>query len=468
VQKCINFRPFLYIFLATSVGALLGYAFLVQKLVTIIAVSAILLLFFIKLLTRYKVSVFQLWSSKAFSILLLVLFFASFFNFNIQFNSFEKEKLEGMIYAVEARIAQVSEKEDSFRFILEQVAVVEAGEATLLKQNLNLTVFDLVEEINPQIGDRVLFVGAVYDYKLLKNNELNTRAYFNNLGHYANASANEVSIISGEKHFDELLQEKVKTMLFKHLSYDNASLSYAVLFGDKNLLENNYYEQYTNSGIGHLLAVSGLHIGLLVALLVLLLSGLRVPKLWQGVILFLLLFGYSYLCGFTASVLRASIMALVFLLGHTIGERNDNLSNLMFAGTVILLLSPFYLFTVGFLLSFGSVLGIVLLYPLLCKWFYKIKLPVKLSQMLAVTIAVQIAILPIVAFYFKQTNVFSWVINLLAIPLFTVGYFGLFFATVLTGITSFFSFLFVVPNLLFTFLHLLAKFVSSVGVIELF
>ncbi|MDD4211736.1 MAG: ComEC/Rec2 family competence protein [Clostridia bacterium] len=240
-------------------------------------------------------------------------------------------------------------------------------------------------------------------------------------------------------------------------------MAYAVLFGDKTTIDTYIYDSFAISGIAHILAVSGLHVGFLVLIILFIFNALKLNKKLQFVLLAILLFGYAYLCGFSASIVRASIMALTLIFGSLLGEQNDNLSSLSFAGIIILLISPICLFTAGFLLSFASVFGIFIFYPIFTKLFKRIDMPKWLSSAISLTLSAQIATLPLLIYFFNSFNLLSVITNVLALPLFTLGYIVLFVSVILTAILPLFSFLFIIPNLAFTFVYLIAKFVSSVS-----
>ena len=472
MKKLFSFRPFLFTLLFLCLGILTAYAFLIKdtilKTIGIVIFSLLLLLIILSFFKK-RYSILNL-IKPSLLIVFIIVFMFSFINTLIQVNKFEKIKLNNEVYVVKARITDDKAIEgNKLTLNLENVVVIKDENIIKLKKGMRLfVVLDELEDDSFITGSNIYFVSEIYDYALIKNHSVNTYYYTNNLGYYSSVNSSDISIVSGTQNLDEVVRNKVKTLLFTNLSYDNANFSYAVLFGDKSLVKEITYQYFSASGIAHILAVSGLHIGFLVIVVLFLFRSIKLNKKLQFAILFIILLFYSYLCGFSPSVVRASIMALTLLFSKLIGEQNDNLSSLSFAGIFILIISPIQLFTAGFLLSFTSVFCIFLLYPLLFSLFKKIKLPNIFAVLLSVTLSCQIATLPIIANLFHEINLLAVFTNILALPIFTIGYIALFISVLCTSITYIFAFLFFVPNLLFIIVHFIAKFVSHLSMFSLY
>ena len=138
-------------------------------------------------------------------------------------------------------------------------------------------------------------------------------------------------------------------------------LARALLLGQREGLEEDSYQDFRRTGIAHLLAVSGLHVGLLAMLLMGLAKPLRLPPLLRLILLGIFLLLYCALLDFRPSVLRASILSVLLLSGRLFRRRVDPLTSLAAAFLLILLLRPLDLMNLGFQLSFLAVLGIILL-----------------------------------------------------------------------------------------------------------
>jgi len=156
----------------------------------------------------------------------------------------------------------------------------------------------------------------------------------------------------------------------KVLGEERGAYVSGVMFGDKSNLNSDTKSAFRRAGISHILAVSGLHVGILIAIINILLKKvkrkLRLPILWGFIIL--LVVG----SGFSPSVLRASLMAGIYLVADSLGYRYNMLNSLMVAGSIILMAVPYHLFNIGFLLSFTATLGIGLFYPYLYAEFERL------------------------------------------------------------------------------------------------
>ena len=194
----------------------------------------------------------------------------------------------------------------------------------------------------------------------------------------------------------------------------------ALLLGERNGVNKDVLEDYKKAGAIHILAVSGLHIGILLLLFNILLKPLeRFPhgnqiKLLLGL---LLLWTYAFIAGLSPSIVRACTM-YSFLAYALLLNRPTNTFNLLALSYVtVLLINPLNLFQVGFQLSYTAVLAIVWLHPkLMLLWYPKNLFLNKIWQLLAVSIAAQLGVLPLSLFYFHQFPGLFFIANLLIVP----------------------------------------------------
>lgn len=194
----------------------------------------------------------------------------------------------------------------------------------------------------------------------------------------------------------------------------------ALLLGQRNDISNETYNDYKNAGAVHILALSGLHIGVILLLLQFILKPLELlpkGKTIKLLVIVLLLWGFAFLAGFSASIIRAVTM-FTFVAYALYLNRPTNMFNILALSMFfILLFNPMLLFQVGFQMSYAAVFAIVWIYPLLQKlWHPKTLLFQKGWQLLSVSIAAQLGVLPISLFYFHQFPGLFFVSNLLIIP----------------------------------------------------
>ena len=194
----------------------------------------------------------------------------------------------------------------------------------------------------------------------------------------------------------------------------------AMALGDKSQLTRELKDAYAISGASHILALSGLHLGIIYTLLSLLLSRRR----WQvttQVVIIVSIWLFVFLVGLSASVVRSAVMVTVYAL-LSLGHRDKlSVNTLAFAAIVMLLFNPLSLFDVGFQLSFMAVLAILLFYPLFENlWSQPFLLDHRVFRwlwtMLAVSCAAQIGVAPLIAYYFGRFSCYFLLANLVVVP----------------------------------------------------
>ncbi|MDF9799055.1 competence protein ComEC [Catalinimonas alkaloidigena] len=198
-------------------------------------------------------------------------------------------------------------------------------------------------------------------------------------------------------------------------------IALALVLGIKTGLDDEIRNAYAAAGAMHVLAVSGLHVGIIYLVLSFLLRPLERGGRW-GVVLktilcLLALWGYALLTGLSPSVMRAATM-FSFIIVAEASRRQTNIYNTIAASAFFLLLyDPFLIMSVGFQLSYLAVLGIVYLQPKIYQWFTpNNKWLDWLWGLTAVSIAAQLATFPLGLYYFQQFPLYFWLSNILVIP----------------------------------------------------
>ena len=210
-------------------------------------------------------------------------------------------------------------------------------------------------------------------------------------------------------------RDKINEITKKTLPPPYNYLLVGMLLGEKGFIPPHLKELFSEAGIMHILAVSGLHVGIIAMTLLAFLSILRLPKNFKLLILVFILIMYASITGFRPSVLRATIMFILLIGGKLINRsRNLNIS-LFFAAFLILLSNPLILYDAGFLLSFMVTFSIINLSPILQGLFSKIVVWIK--NPLAVSTAAWIGIFPLSAYFFTKVSMISIVSNIFIIPL---------------------------------------------------
>jgi len=205
-------------------------------------------------------------------------------------------------------------------------------------------------------------------------------------------------------------------------------LAEALLIGYKDDLDKTLIQSYSNTGVVHIIAISGLHLGLIYWLFVQLLQPLQNKRYinWlRPVIIISGLWLFSLLAGAQPSILRSAVMFTCIVLGERIGRKSSIYNSLAFSAFALLCWNPYWLWDVGFQLSYSAVLSIVIfMRPIYNLFYVKNKILDFFWKINAVTIAAQILTFPLSIYHFHQFPVYFLLTNLIAIPLSSAILFG--------------------------------------------
>lgn len=204
--------------------------------------------------------------------------------------------------------------------------------------------------------------------------------------------------------FEEIRTE-LNLQLKKVCSPRTHAVASALILGDKALLDRDTRNEFNTAGAMHVLAVSGLHVGILLLILELFFKQipfLRNKKLYL-VFAIVALWAYAFLTGLSPSVIRATLMFSLLAIGQFKGKSMIGLNIIAFSAFIMLLINPRYLFDIGFQLSYAAMFSISLFYLPIANLFHtKIKYLQKLWEGLSVCFAAQIGTIPLTLYYFHQ------------------------------------------------------------------
>lgn len=278
----------------------------------------------------------------------------------------------------------------------------------------------------------VIPVYLIQKYQAPKNpNEFDFANYMRLNGIYYNSylSNKQWLIADNKQHFFKAKMYQIRQYFLSCLDYlpkQEKALASALLLGFKENLNDEIISDYSSTGAMHVLAVSGLHVGILSYVLGFLLSFLRRYKWGEYLRIGLLISGiwfYAILAGLPPSVQRAALMFSILQLVETRNKLSPGINNVIIAAIIMLVINPNILFHVGFQLSFIAVAGIILWQPYIQNLipFYKLKnkwlrYPIKLFwQVESVAIAAQLSTFPIAILYFHQFPNLFLISNLVVI-----------------------------------------------------
>lgn len=285
------------------------------------------------------------------------------------------------------------------------------NQAKLLKPG-NTILFQKVPEIIKNNGNPYEF-----DYKsYLARKKIYRRIYL---------PANDWKVTGLNKHSAKTIAENTREKLLsiyrnQNLGENETEILSALTLGYKRGLDPETKRIFSSAGAMHVLAVSGLHVGIIFGMFALFFGFLRKRK--YGKYLFviaaiLILWSYAFITGLSPSVMRAATMFSLVVIATNINRRASIYNSLAASALLLLIINPNNLFEVGFQLSYAAVFGIVFLQPKLARlWPVQHKLLKFFWTLLTVSVAAQIATFPITAFYFNQFPTYFWLSNLVVIP----------------------------------------------------
>ncbi len=344
--------------------------------------------------------------------------------------------VQGMMVGTIVKQPKAGDK--TIKTVMEIEAIKQSGNWTATSGNIVL--YFRKDSINPpqlNLGDRIIFDVAIQTLAEAKNPyEFDYKKYlaFHLITKQAFLKAGEWQKIGNDIPHDNLslwaatVQQKVVSIFRRaHLKPDNFSIISALTVGYKDLLSAKTRQSFSQTGAMHVLAVSGLHVGIIYLVLNYFLSFFfKKKRRWiKTILLLLILWSYALITGFSPSVLRASVMFSFIVIGENL-KRPKNIYNTIAASAFLLLLfNPYNLVEIGFWLSYLAVLGIIFLYPKIYgllyfgKSFFS-KVMDKIWSLIVISITAQIATFPIGLYFFHQFPNYFILTNLFVIPLVSV------------------------------------------------
>lgn len=207
----------------------------------------------------------------------------------------------------------------------------------------------------------------------------------------------------------------LSSLLSESLPDTEAALARALMLGDKSMLTMETRDAFGNAGAMHVLAISGLHVGIIMYLVFLLLQRFSrwISRRSAVLVTILFLWLFAGVTGWSPSVVRATLMFSLLLLGQQWGRNGNAMNTLFFSALILLLWNPLLLFDIGFQLSYGAMLGIFLFYDRLTSLFRtRFKWLKKAWEGTVIGIAAQMFTIPLVLYHFHQFPNYFWLTNL--------------------------------------------------------
>ena len=346
----------------------------------------------------------------------------------------------------------------------------------------------------PKFGNIVEITGTYEEPSTARNYKgFDYRQYLKSRNIYGTIDCEKYEIIATNKinvasNIVNYVQNNIKENMFNILDEEQSALCVGILIGDREKISDITEDNFKKSNLTHMLAVSGSHITYIIVALTTILS--KTNRKFSLIITILFLLFFTVLTGFTASVLRASIMGIITLLASILHRKSDTINNLGISSIIILIYNPYLLVDAGFLLSYAGTIGIILFSKKISNGISIIvnkinpnllnieqnnnskilfvksiieKIILYVNSSLSVTLSANIVIIPVMAYMFSTISFTFWISNILAGPVMevvTIFGFIVYFISIIFPILA--QFLGIALNLLLTVLLKIAEISSKI------
>lgn len=292
-------------------------------------------------------------------------------------------------------------------------------------------IFINTEKIpNVKIGNIIKVRGKLRQFEEAANKgNFDSRKYYLSLGFYGKIEAGTIEIINSDysgirQGLYELRMEIIERLeklcsdnngIFSIINNKNGIIG-AIILGDKTDIDSDIKELYSVSGIAHILAISGLHISF-VGMAIYRLLRRRFRFLFSAAVSIPVVLSFGIMSGFGISTIRAIIMFILKIIGEVLGRKYDAITAISLAGFVLLLQNPFVVCNSGFQMSFGAIIAIVLILPIVEEI---LNTDNKIIKVLSANFTISLVMNPILAWNYYELPTFSFLLNIVVVPLMSV------------------------------------------------
>lgn len=335
---------------------------------------------------------------------------------------------DGKEVAIEGYIVSEPEvKGERVTYIVKVSSIRQGYNGTFIKIRGKLLLTTLMNKEGSffDYGRELVFEGVLTQPEGVRNpGGFDYRRYLAQKGVGASVFSYAYAIEPGEGKKGNLLvqaglniRKKIVYVIENSLPRQQAGLLNGMLIGYREGLSDEVQEAFSNAGLTHIMAVSGANVAFLILPLAFLFKLFRIRKSIANLMIIAFLVFFIFVTGFEPSVLRAVVMASILLIAAILYREPDTYAAIALSCIILLALSPCMLFNIGFQLSYGATLSIVMLYKNIKKIFAKSFMPDCIAEIFAATLAAQLGVLPITLIYFNKVSLIAIIPNLLAVPM---------------------------------------------------
>lgn len=347
-------------------------------------------------------------------ILMIIVATIGYLNIKNKENNFNnKYKDTNKIEAIVKVKSNIKESEYSKSFTGKLVKNYSSENITNTKLNIKFN-----SNIQLNKGDIVKLIGEYEDTNYYKNEgNFNYRNYLKKDNIYGNLKVSKIEIVKKNNNIINNLNIKIKEKIKNNYSNQTANFIETIILGDKTNLLDTVKEEFSNSGLSHLLAISGMHIAIIILISNAILDNIIKNYKIKNILLLLIIIIYATIINLSSSSARAIIMAILHIISKLIYKKDNFLVNISLASLILLIINPYNLIDSGFQLSFIASLGIVIILPKIEKLELKNKILKYIYVSLLVSISANILILPIIINTFKKISLSMFLIQIIITPI---------------------------------------------------
>ncbi|CEJ72598.1 competence membrane protein [[Clostridium] sordellii] len=324
-------------------------------------------------------------------IIFIIILFMSFFISNMEIN---KHSEKNQFIKIEGLVKNKVRKEKYNQYYIS-----------------DYVINDYSKKINIKPGDIVEVSGKIKYYKELKFEDFNYGRYLKSNGYEGTIDIKSYRILNKNVIYSNIFKFKERiSKSIKYLYKDKSKFINSILIGEKENIDKETKEIFSKTGVSHILALSGLHVSILITIIGYSIGGIN--SFYKLILISIILCVYSIMVGQSPSIVRAIYYSLISYMGIFIFKRPDGISSLSFIGTILLINNPYIIYNMSFQLSFLATLSIIYFYG-----YINSKIKIKL---IALTISANILTLPMIYLYFKNISLISIISNIVVVPFLSI------------------------------------------------
>ncbi|MCK9216360.1 MAG: DNA internalization-related competence protein ComEC/Rec2 [Firmicutes bacterium] len=438
--------------IATFIGIIFAYLFKPSIFMILFCTSIILILFyFINKFISRKIAFFIITFCS-----ISMIRYTLVTNYESKLKPFEDKLINADLIILEEN----NKKDNVSDYIAECIGILEDDKYYSLKEKV---VFKDYNKSNYKAGDIIKTGGHVSEIVGKRNfGDNDISLYFNSKGIYFQLIGQNSNLVGRANSFKVLffynVRSRISNIINKSLPTDEAAFLNAVIIGDKHYLDAEEKDNFSKTGLSHILSISGLHVAFIVYLLNAILKVLKIKGNYRDILSSILIAYYIAMIGVPPPALRSFIMMLIFIWGKHIRRDYDISSAASLAAILMLLHNPLLVHNQGFIISFACIYSIAFLFEPIYTYLGKVIHITPIRNAIALSLSIQTGTAPVLIYYFNYISLISILVNIIAVPLvffiIATGFIGVIFGAIIPIIGVY------IFSLDYYFISLLSKIIS--------